>query len=108
MSIQVGDHLRLCGAGIALHRFDVAAAELQLHGDAAMPRAVKDDGGERVHLIELANQICDLSFLVRVAALMREHKAVVCVGGAHQSLFLFPAHFHFLQRLGNGFGKIDS
>ena len=74
VGIQIGNHSRLCVAGIALYRFNVTAAELQLHGGTTMAETVKNNGGEFVRLIEFADQIGDLPLLVGATVFMQLSK----------------------------------
>ena len=50
MGILIRDHLRLCVTGIPLNRFDVAAVQLQLIGDAGMAQTVEDNLWQLVFL----------------------------------------------------------
>lgn len=50
VGILIRDHLRLCVTGISLNRFDVAAVQLQLIGDAGMAQTVEDNLWQLVFL----------------------------------------------------------
>ena len=43
MAIYIRDHVRLCMASVALHCFDVTAADFEFHAGAAVAQTVKDN-----------------------------------------------------------------
>ena len=50
MAINIRHHVYLCMPRVSLYRFDVAAVQLQLIGDAGMAQAVEDNLWQLVFL----------------------------------------------------------
>ena len=62
MAIYIRNHVRLCMSSVALHCFDVTAADFEFHAGAAVAQTVKDNRPEIVCLNERFQFFTDVVF----------------------------------------------
>lgn len=79
MAVNIRDHIRLSMSGVALHRFDIAAADAELETCAAVPQAMKNDRFQVMLGNECLQFLSNLMFLIWSAVILSDYDIVILI-----------------------------
>ena len=94
MGIKISYHTCLRMTRVTLYRFDITAADLELHRGTTMPQTVKNDRWQIILFDKVAQAVSNLTFLKGTPIRMGEHHIEVCVGIAQGSFQIILLCLH--------------
>lgn len=107
MSIGVRDHSGLGVACIALDSFDIALAQFQLQGCAAVPQTVKDYGTQRIFLNQLIKHLVDDALLIGPSVDLSDYQIIIPVFLPQRGLVLLLLGLGGAQLVDYSLGQIN-